>query len=331
VQRNEESDELGGYFIINGIEKIIRLLLVNRRNFPLAVVRPSFTNRGPSYTPYGIIVRSVRPDETSQTNVLHYLDDGNVTFRFSWRKNEYLVPLVMILKALVETNDREIFESLIGPPDSKGFQNTFLTQQVESLLTTYKSYKLYSKTQTRSYLGEKFRVVLGVPDTMSNYEVGTEFLRKIVLVHLGCVDVKDTQNLDKFKMLVFMCRKLYALASGECAVDNPDAVQNQEILLGGFLYAQILKEKLEDLLAGYLRLQLREYLRVCSPARKIITSRCLARYPPQVLDRPELPIPSLQANLLKHANALVHTEEHDCFLLVSGLCEGISCQDVLQA
>lgn len=261
VQRKEESEELGGYFIVNGNEKIIRLLMMNKRNFPLAINRPSFTNRGQAYTPYGIIMRSVRPDETSQTNVLHYLEDGNVTFRFSWRKNEYLVPVMMIMKALVETNDREIFEGLIGPAGSKGTENTFLTDRVELLLRTYKAYGLYSKSKTRAYLGEKFRVVLGVPDTMSNYDVGTEFLRKIVLVHLGNVNVTEEQDADKFKMLLFMIRKLYALVAGDCAVDNPDAVQNQEILLGGFLYGQILKERLEELLAVNLRLSLREYFR----------------------------------------------------------------------
>ena len=75
----------------------------------MAIIRGSFVKRGSSYTKFGVQIRSVRPDQTSQTNVLHYLSDGNVTFRFSWRKNEFLVPVMMILKALVETNDREIF------------------------------------------------------------------------------------------------------------------------------------------------------------------------------------------------------------------------------
>lgn len=261
VERKEESEELGGYFVVNGIEKIIRLLQVNRRNFPMAIYRPSFTNRGPGYSPHGIIIRSVKPDETSQTNVLHYLTDGNMTFRFSWRKNEYLVPVMMILKALVETNDREIFQGLIGPKGCKAAQNTFLTDRVELLLRTYKSYGLYSKTETRAYLGEKFRVVLGVPDTMSHYDVGTEFLRRIVLVHLGNVNVTERQDSDKFKMLLFMIRKLYALVAGECAVDNPDAIQNQEVLLGGFLYGMILKERLDEFLGTAVRASLRDYHR----------------------------------------------------------------------
>lgn len=246
VQQKEESEEFGGYFIVNGIEKLIRMLIVSRRNFPMAIVRGSFVDRGATYTKYGMQIRSVRPDQTSQTNVLHYLADGNITFRFSWRKNEYLVPVMMILKALVETNDREIFEGIVGNIGSQGVEATFMADRVELLLRTYKSYNLLGKARTRAYLGEKFRPVLGVPDDMKNEDVGTEFLRKVVLVHLGNVDVSQSQDIDKFKLLVFMIRKLYSLAAGDCAIDNPDAVSNQEVLLSGFLYGMLIKEKFED-------------------------------------------------------------------------------------
>ena len=261
VQNKEEAEELGGYFVVNGIEKIIRLLVVNRRNFPMAIIRPSFKGRGPTFTEFGTLIRCVRPDQTSQTNVLHYLDDGNVTFRFSWRKNEFLVPVMMIMKALVETNDREIFEGLVGYSGTEGAKNTFLTDRVELLLRTYKAYGLYTKSKTRAYLGEKFRVVLDVPATTSNYDAGTEFLRKIVLVHLGNVDVTEAQDDDKFKMLLYMTRKLYALVAGDCAVDNPDAVQNQEILLGGFLYGMLIKENLEAWISVDLRLAIRDWVK----------------------------------------------------------------------
>ncbi|OAX84763.1 DNA-directed RNA polymerase I subunit RPA135 [Emergomyces africanus] len=251
VQRKEESEELGGYFIVNGNEKLIRMLIVGRRNFPLAIVRNSFTKRGQTYTKYGIQIRSVRPDQTSQTNVLHYLSDGNVTFRFTWRKNEFLVPVVMILKALVETNDRDIFERLVGREGSKGIQNTFVTDRVELLLRTYKGYGTHGRDDTRAYLGEKFRPVLGMPADMPDVAVGTEFLRKVVLPHLGNQDVTESQDNDKFNLILFMIRKLYTLVAGDCAPDNPDAVSNQEVLLGGFLYGMLLKERLEEWLRAF--------------------------------------------------------------------------------
>ncbi|MCJ1309747.1 DNA-directed RNA polymerase I subunit RPA2 [Agyrium rufum] len=258
VQHKEETEEFGGYFIVNGNEKLIRLLIMPKRNFPMAIIRTSFVKRGDAYTKFGIQMRCVRPDQTSQTNVLHYLEDGMVTFRFSWRKNEYLVPVVLILRALMETNDREICEGLVGMAGSKGAKNTFLTDRVELLLRSYKSYPVGGKYKTRTYLGSKFRPVFDVPENATDEQAGTEFLRKVVLVHLGNVNVTESQDRDKFQVLIFMIRKLYALVAGDCAVDNPDAVSNQEVLLGGFFYGMIIKEKLEDWLSS-IGLALREY------------------------------------------------------------------------
>lgn len=238
VAHHEESEELGGYFIINGLEKIIRLLIVQRRNHPLAIVRPSFANRGKSYTQFGVQIRSVRPDQTSQSIVLHYLADGNVTLRFSWRKNEYLVPVVMILKALIETNDRAIFDGIVGDDTS----NSFLTDRLELLLRSYKSFGLRSQKDALAYLGDKFRVVFRIPKDMSDVDAGKHVLDKIILVHL------QNDNDAKFRMILFMIRKLYSLVSGECCPDNPDAAQHQEILVGGFLYGMIVKEKIEEYL-----------------------------------------------------------------------------------
>ncbi|OAL19401.1 hypothetical protein AYO20_11645 [Fonsecaea nubica] len=266
VRHKEESEEMGGYFIVNGNEKLIRMLIATRRNYPMAISRPAFAARGPTFSKLAIQIRSVRPDQTSHTNVLHYLTDGNVTFRFSWRKNEYLVPVVMILKALVDTNDREIAEGIIGASSSNKTPSSFVADRTELLLRTYKAYNLKTRTQTLAYLGEKFRPVLMQPITMSDEKVGEEFLRKIVLPHLGNVDVTPAQNNDKFQLILFMIRKLYALAAGDCALDNPDAVSSQEILLGGFLYGMILKENIYEWLIG-IGATAREWLRAKNDAK----------------------------------------------------------------
>ena len=33
IMRGEEAEEFGGYFIVNGIERIIRMLIMPRRNY----------------------------------------------------------------------------------------------------------------------------------------------------------------------------------------------------------------------------------------------------------------------------------------------------------
>lgn len=60
VQLTEDPNEFGGYFIINGNEKIIRMLVLTKRNYPVAFLRTSYTNRGPGYTEYAVQMRCVR-------------------------------------------------------------------------------------------------------------------------------------------------------------------------------------------------------------------------------------------------------------------------------
>ncbi len=181
MEQHEDPDEFGGYFISNGIERLIRLLIVPRRNHPTAIIRPSFANRGPTYSSYGVSIRCVRLDQTSQTLTLHYRTDGELTMRFSFRKNEYMVPLLLIYKALVESNDKEIFMKLTMG-DGK---NTFLTDRIELLLKYFRRYSVYTKEECLAYLGNRFAVMLDSPDDMTNIDIGKEFLQKIILVHLN--------------------------------------------------------------------------------------------------------------------------------------------------
>ncbi|GJE87475.1 DNA-directed RNA polymerase I subunit RPA2 [Phanerochaete sordida] len=242
VSHHEEPEEFGGYFIINGNERLIRYLILPRRNHVISLIRPSFTNRGPSYTPNAVQIRCVRPDQTGVTNTLHYLSNGSATLRFSWRKQEYVIPIMLILKALVGASDKEIFEGVM----MQEYEDTFLTDRVEMLLRSFKTYSLYTGDQCLEYLGDKFRVVLGMPEDWTNKALGTWLIDKLVLVHL------DNPR-DKFRMLLFMLRKLFAVVSGSCSVDNPDSPQHQEVLLPGALYGMILKERLEDALTTFVR------------------------------------------------------------------------------
>jgi DNA-directed RNA polymerase I subunit RPA2 len=191
IRKHEEPEEFGGYFIVNGNERLIRYLILPRRHHVIALVRPNFAKRGPSYTQYGVQMRCVRPDQTSVTNSLHYLSNGNAMLRFSWRKQEYVIPIMLVLKALVGASDKEIFEEII----MQDYENTFLTDRVEMLLRSFKTYNLYTGNQCLDYLGGKFRVVLGMPDDWENTALGVWLIQKLILVHLE-------SPRDKFRMLL---------------------------------------------------------------------------------------------------------------------------------
>ncbi|TPX42598.1 DNA-directed RNA polymerase [Synchytrium endobioticum] len=240
VNVKEDPDEFGGYFIVNGIERLIRLLIVGRRNHATALVRPSFQKRGPTYSIYGVAMRSVRPDQTSQTITMHYCTDGAITIRFIYRKQEFMVPYLLVLRALKEVSDKEIFEQIM----MGRYHDSFLTDRVELLLRSFRRYAISTRKSCLTYLGSKFAVMLDSPEDTTEEEVGIELLKTIILVHLD--DARE-----KFDVLIFMLQKLYSLVAGECAPDNPDAPNQQEVLLGGFLYLAYMKEKLHDILQGW--------------------------------------------------------------------------------
>ena len=48
---------MGGYFICNGIERIIRLLVQQRRHYIMALRRGAFRKRGSNYTDLGTLIR----------------------------------------------------------------------------------------------------------------------------------------------------------------------------------------------------------------------------------------------------------------------------------
>jgi DNA-directed RNA polymerase I subunit RPA2 len=98
VRRHEEPSGLGGYFIVNGKERLLRMLQIPRRNHPLAVTRAAFSKRGKAYSNKGVMMRCVRPDQSGVTVTLHYLLDGSAMLRFSVKKQEFFIPASLALR-----------------------------------------------------------------------------------------------------------------------------------------------------------------------------------------------------------------------------------------
>ena len=165
VRRHEDMAELGGYFIINGNERLVRMLIMTKRNYPVAFQRPTFINRGRLFTPYAVQMRCVRDDLFAQTLTMHYLSDGNCSLRLIYQKQEFLIPVYVLLKALVEVTDSQIYNLLV-----KGyFKNRQVGDRVEVLLQDGGKLSLYSQAQCLAYLGSRFRSALvGVGSDMSD-------------------------------------------------------------------------------------------------------------------------------------------------------------------
>ena len=93
VERGEEANELGGYFIVNGIERLLRLLINQRRHYIMGMVRGAYARRGATFSEFATAIRCVAPDESSMTVRVHYLTNGGARFAFVLRRQEFFIPV----------------------------------------------------------------------------------------------------------------------------------------------------------------------------------------------------------------------------------------------
>ncbi|KAK2177567.1 hypothetical protein NP493_591g01025 [Ridgeia piscesae] len=235
IKHGEEAEEMGGYFIVNGIERIIRMLVMPRRNYPLALARPSWKNRGALYTEFGVSLRSVNHDQTSSTIVLHYLNNGTCTLSFTYNKEQFFVPIILILKALLDTTDEFIYRELTRGRET----HTYYKGCITNMLRQTHEEQLTRQSLILRYIGSRFRIKLGRPSWYSDTHVANFLLKHCVCVHLS-------EAVDKFNLLVHMTQKLFTFVAGECTTENPDNPMFQEALLSGHLYQMVLKEKVES-------------------------------------------------------------------------------------
>lgn len=65
VEKKEHENEWGGYFVVKGNEKLVRMLLMTRRNYPLSLKRSTWKDRGRHFSEFGVLIRCVKVDQTS--------------------------------------------------------------------------------------------------------------------------------------------------------------------------------------------------------------------------------------------------------------------------
>ena len=209
VRLREEQTEFGGYFIVGGIERCIRLLQVPRANHPTAIRRSNYKNRGRLYTDLGVAVRCQRHngDMSTITNTLHYLTTGGATLKFVARKQEFLLPVVLVLRALSGgegvssigapaseasssgssesvkwkeshgITDEELYDRIVQGDEN----NTFVRARAELLLQEARQYHgMQTPAECLAFIGSRFRLMSMKANSTTDVQIGHYIINRCV-------------------------------------------------------------------------------------------------------------------------------------------------------
>ncbi|KAI5748707.1 hypothetical protein M8J76_001315 [Diaphorina citri] len=232
IERGEHPDEWGGYFIVGGHEKLVRLLINNRRNHPIAIKRNAWKNRGLLFSDLGVYIRS--------NNVLHFVTNGSARFMFSHRKSMYFAPVILIFKCLVDKSDEYIFQHLMRGNKTDQYFKVCLLGMMQSLHEE----GIHTQHDSKVFFGQIFKEKLQYDlQHLNEVEICDYMLTNCILPHLD-------DYWDKFLCLSHMTCKLFHVVQGMVQLDSEDSIMLQEIMTGGSLYLQILKDKLIGLLVS---------------------------------------------------------------------------------
>ena len=225
IDKGEDPDEPGGYFIINGTEKVLITIEDLASNRFLVEKHKSGTSEyvGKLFSEYG----SFKIPHTMEK-----LKDGIFYLTFTRVRK---IPIVVVIKALGLLKDEEITK--------------FISEKVqydEVIINLIEFSSIKTEEEALDFIAKKVGVT-------QSKEVRTERMREILdkylMPHLG---IKKEDRIFKAYNLCKMIKKFLKVSRGKLNTDDKDHYMNKKLKLSGDLLADLLRLNLKVLIGDLL-------------------------------------------------------------------------------
>ncbi len=230
IEHNEDPDDPGGYFIINGTEKIVvsiedlaanRVMVEEQSTGQSDYVGKIFSARGSYKIPHNLVKKN----------------DGIFYLNFTRMQN---VPIIAVMKALGLTKDKEIMDFVDLPNNS------------EVLVNLYEFSDLNDQEDALDYLAQEQGITQSKEARLDRMK---ELLDKYLLPHVGG---EREDRIMKAYNLCKMLKKFIQVSNGNLKTDDKDHYMNKRVKLDGDLMADLFRVNLKvlvgDLLYNFQRL-----------------------------------------------------------------------------
>lgn len=225
IEKGEDPDDPGGYFIINGTEKALinvedlgaNKLLVEKESIgPSEYVGKLFSERGAFKIPHTF--------EKSKSGII-YLSFTRVK----------RVPIIMIIKALGLLKDEELMNAV---SENKQYD--------EVLVNLYEFTDIKSEEDALDKIAKKIGITQAREIRLDRMN---EILDKYLMPHLG---VTKNDRLFKAYNICKLVKKFIDVSNGTLPTDDKDHYMNKRLKLSGDLLADLVRFNLKVLIGDLL-------------------------------------------------------------------------------
>ncbi|NOZ81482.1 MAG: DNA-directed RNA polymerase subunit B'' [DPANN group archaeon] len=225
IKNGEDPYDPGGYFIINGTEKVLvtiedlasnRFMVESTPTKMSAFMGKLFSERGSFKIPH----------------TMEKLKDGIYYLTFT-RVNR--IPLIIVCKALGLIKDQEILESI----DLQDYQDRIVLNLLEFA-------PIKTQEEALDFIAKKVGITQSKEIRIDRIK---EILDKYLLPHIGVsADTRMTKAINLTKML----KRFVLISEGDIPVDDKDHYINKRLKMSGDLLADLFRVNLKVLISDLL-------------------------------------------------------------------------------
>ncbi|MEK6868703.1 MAG: DNA-directed RNA polymerase subunit B'' [Nanoarchaeota archaeon] len=225
IEKGEDPDEPGGYFIINGTEKVL-ITIEDLASNKFLIEKPSTGASdyvGKLFSEYG----SFKIPHTMER-----MKDGIFYLTFTRVKR---IPVIVVIKALGMLKDEEITKFISSEQ-----------QYDEIIINLIEFVSIKSEEEALDYVAKKIGITQSKEVRIERIK---EILDKYLLPHLG---IKKEDRIFKAYNLCKMIKRFIRVSRSELSVDDKDHYMNKKLKLSGDLLADLLRLNIKVLIGDLL-------------------------------------------------------------------------------
>ncbi|CAH2353827.1 DNA-directed RNA polymerase III subunit RPC2 [[Candida] railenensis] len=212
----------GGYFIVNGTEKVI---LIQEQLSKNRIIVEADEKKG--------IVQASVTSSTHERKSKTYIITKNDKIYLKHNSISEDIPIVIVLKAAGITSDLEILQLVCG--NDAQYQDLFAINFEEAA-----KLDIFTQNQALNYLGKRVKTIrrAGAPK-LSTFQEGVEAIATTIIAHLT---VSDLQFRSKAIYIATMARRVLMTMHNPKMVDDRDYVGNKRLELAGQLMSLLFED-----------------------------------------------------------------------------------------